>query len=519
MSRKKDLSAVIYCRVSSKKQATEGNGLQSQETRCREYAGHRGHKVAAVFTDDVSGSLAVRPGFEDMLIYIRKNRASKPVVIIDDISRMARDVKNHFNLKESIFRAGASLESPSIEFGEDSDSILIEHLLASVSQHQRQKNGEQAKNRMRARMQGGYWVHNPPLGFKYERSANGGSVLKRTEPLASIIAEGLEGFASGRFASKAEVKRFYEAHPEFPICRHGFLTNQQIHRIVTNPLYAGYVESKVWGVTLRKGQHEGMISLETFERNQERLLGKAYVATRKDINEDFPMRGYVACGCCKQPLTANWSKGRNTLYPYYVCRHRGCEMFGKSVARAKIEGAYEALLRDLVPSHELFDLMLGLFRKRWAQSETRVKETRAAMKLEIAGIEKKITQALDMMVVSDNKTVLSAFERKIDELERQKLVIAEKTARCGTLAKGFDETFRTAFDFISSPWNLWENGTLEDKRMVLKLTLASHIEYDWKEGVRTAQLSLPFKVLGGSFFHENELAEEEGFEPSIGLHL
>jgi len=57
------------------------------------------------------------------------------------------------------------LESPSIEFGEDSDSILVEHLLASVSQHQRQKNGEQTRNRMRARLQGGYWVLNAPMGY------------------------------------------------------------------------------------------------------------------------------------------------------------------------------------------------------------------------------------------------------------------------------------------------------------------------------------------------------------------
>ena len=51
-----------------------------------------------------------------------------------------------------IANAGGFLESPSIEFGEDPDSILVENLLASVSQHQRQKNGEQTKNRMRSRI-------------------------------------------------------------------------------------------------------------------------------------------------------------------------------------------------------------------------------------------------------------------------------------------------------------------------------------------------------------------------------
>src|SRR3546814_3786542 len=76
MIRKTNQQAVIYCRVSTKKQAREGNGLGSQETRCREYAKHRGHQVVGVFTDDVSGKLAQRPGFDDMLASIPK--AAKP---------------------------------------------------------------------------------------------------------------------------------------------------------------------------------------------------------------------------------------------------------------------------------------------------------------------------------------------------------------------------------------------------------------------------------------------------------
>ncbi len=54
--------AVIYCRVSNVKQTTRGDGLGSQETRCREYAGYKGYSVEAVFTDDMSGGVADRPG-------------------------------------------------------------------------------------------------------------------------------------------------------------------------------------------------------------------------------------------------------------------------------------------------------------------------------------------------------------------------------------------------------------------------------------------------------------------------
>lgn len=53
--------AVIYCRVSSTVQVTKGDGLGSQETRCREYANHKKYEIVEVFKDEViSGSLIDR---------------------------------------------------------------------------------------------------------------------------------------------------------------------------------------------------------------------------------------------------------------------------------------------------------------------------------------------------------------------------------------------------------------------------------------------------------------------------
>ncbi len=99
MSRKTNQKAVIYCRVSTKKQAREGNGLESQETRCREYAKYRGHEVVRVFSDDMSGSLLGRPGMLEMLAFLRKHRRDGVVVIIDDISRLARGIEAHLKLR------------------------------------------------------------------------------------------------------------------------------------------------------------------------------------------------------------------------------------------------------------------------------------------------------------------------------------------------------------------------------------------------------------------------------------
>ena len=84
----------------------------------------------------------------DLLIFLHDAPNQKYAVVIDDLSRLARDVEAYRALRRAISEAGGVLMSPSIKFGEASDSTLIENLLASVAQHQRQKNGEQTKNRM-----------------------------------------------------------------------------------------------------------------------------------------------------------------------------------------------------------------------------------------------------------------------------------------------------------------------------------------------------------------------------------
>ena len=79
-----------------------------------------------------------------MLAHLRRHRRDSQVVIIHGIAGQRAAWKLTCNCALGISNAGGILESPSIEFGDDSDSKLVENLLVRcVSQHQRQKNGEQ----------------------------------------------------------------------------------------------------------------------------------------------------------------------------------------------------------------------------------------------------------------------------------------------------------------------------------------------------------------------------------------
>jgi site-specific DNA recombinase len=512
MPRETNQKAVIYCRVSGVKQTTRGDGLGSQETRCREYARYRGHDIARVFKDDASGSLVARPAMQEMLAFLKSHRKESYVVIIDDISRLARGLDAHLRLRAALSAVGARLESPSIEFGEDSDSVLVENLLASVSQHQRQKNGEQTKNRMRARAMNGYWVFQAPAGYSYERLGGGGRLLVRHDPVAEIVKEALEGFASERFASQVEVKRFLDAQPDFPLGYRGEITVQRVTDILTQPLYAGYLALPKWGVTMRKAQHEGLISYETYQAIQERLLARARASARKDINTDFPLRDFVCCADCEKPLTANWSAGSHGRYPYYLCRTKLCPSANRSIARAKVEDGFADLLATLKPSEDLFNLASAIFRDLWDQRLAATTERKKSMSAEVTQIDRKIEQMLDRIVDADSETLIKAYEKRVQDCEAEKLLLTERIANCGRPARDYDETFRTVMEFLANPQKLWVSERLEDKRAVVKLTFVGHLSYARNEGFRTPEMSLPFKVLGDISGSKKQMARPAGLE-------
>ena len=139
------------------------------------------------------------------------------------------------------------------------------------------------------------------------------------------------------------MKRFLESFPEFPKdTATGLIHNQRIYDILTRPIYAGYLEVPNWNVSLRKGQQEGLISLETFQKIQNRLRTGAKAPARRDISADFPLRGFVLCDDCGKPLTACWSKSKTgKQHPYYLCHTKTCASYRKSIrprcARRRIQ--------------------------------------------------------------------------------------------------------------------------------------------------------------------------------------
>lgn len=509
-----EIKAIIYCRVSDPKQASiRGDGLRSQERTCRDYAERMGYEVVAVFTDTMTGSTVKRPGLEEMISFVRKHKKDI-VVIIDHQSRLNREMYDYLRLRKKLKELGGILEYPTMKFEETAAGQLMENMVAVTSQYQRQQNAEQTLSRMKARMLNGYAVFQAPTGYEYREDLGPGKILAPVEPLASVVREALEGFAWGTLETQADVVRFLQENPLFPRDRYGNVRHQRVSDMLRQPLYAGYVEAPKWDISLRPAKHKALVSFETWMRIQEKLDGKIKVPRKKNIAQDFPLRGHVVCADCGTPLTSCWSKGMGGRYAYYLCPKRGCESYGKSTRKEKLEGEFEELLKSVEPGEGLFQLASAMFADMWAYRVSQAQAHKKALSAKILKVEKDIAQYTKQILNVRSEGAIQALDTQISQLHAEKLLIQEKMATSGAPVRSFDDALRTALLFLGNPWKLWASGQLSDRQTVLKLVFPQRLEYARNSGLRTPILSLPFKLLADISGGESKMARPAGFEPA-----
>ncbi len=489
--------AILYSRVSSRAQENDGHGLESQETRCRQYAEARGYEVVAVFPDTISGGgdFMKRAGMVALLSFIDAQPGEHFVVIFDDLKRFARDTRFHLDLRDAFRSRGATIECLNFKFDESPEGEFIETIMAAQGALERKQNGRQVAQKMRARMQNGYWIHDAPIGYRYQTIKGRGKMLIANPPFVAIIQEAFEGYASGRFQTQAEVKRFFESFPDFPRNKHGDIPNQRVTDILTQPVYSGYICSERYEIHWLKAQHEPLVPLTTFEKVQERRNGAAKAPKRKNIGKDFALRGFVCCADCGTPLRSSWAKGRTKSYAYYLCQTKDCESYGKSIPRDKVEGDVGELIKQLQPTKSLFTVVEAMFRYAWDARRIQANEIIQSAKKQISSLDKQIDKIVARIMDASNERVIRTYEDRIAELEREKVLMADKMAQQTEPKGSFDEKLEPVLTFLASPWKLWESGQITLRRLVLKLAFADRLHYHRNEGARTAKIALPFKAL------------------------
>lgn len=494
--------AVIYCRVSSERQAKEGDGVRSQEQRCRSYAQMMGYELLKVFTDDgISGALIDRPGIQNLLAFLR-TRPSETVVVVDDISRIARDVMAHFQLKAAIRASGGRVESPSFTFGESASDELLETIMAATAQYGRKGNREQVLNRMRSRLEQGYWTFPPPLGYHFEKHPLHKKILVPTEAARTILGPALEDFASGRLQTRRELGLHLQEKGFFADARPvslKVLEDRMWRMMGLLPLYAGQLEYRDWKIDRRPAQHEAILSPLGLARIEERLYrgDRPIGMDRNDKNALFPLRNFLRCSVCGRPLTGSMAKGK---YPRYQCYYQRCPKYGKSFgADQKVEPAFRALLQSVTPTPELIELLTLRLPDTWSKSIGEREKEMTALRQELMTIQREI-QGYVRRLGRASDSLADEIEKQVEELQGRELEVRRRLLEAQESAPNIGEAWKAVSTYFEHPFELWENGSDKQKKALLRMVFTVPPVFTLESGVSTSDLSLPY-LLSKDFGH------------------
>ena len=213
-------------------------------------------------------------------------------------------------------------------------------------------------------------------------------------------------------------------------------------------------------------------------------------------------------------MTSCWSKSSTgDKHPYYMCFTRGCPDYRKSIRRDDMEDAFEGIVRSLQPSAGMIATAKAMFRDAWDQRGRAGNEQRFELDRQIKGIDKQIESLVDRVVESDNAALIKAYEQKIAKLQKERLQAEENREKIGKPQHVYDEIFELAMAFLSTPWNLWESGQTNLRKLVLRLAFPDRISYKRGSGFSNAKKAFPFRLLESVSGSEIGMVHPTGFEP------
>ena len=123
--------------------------------------------------------------------------------------------------------------------------------------------------------------------------------------------------------------------------------------MLKNPLYNGYMYKKEWSEEPIRGIFEPLISEDEFKKVQDILTGrKPLITAYKRNNPEYPLRQFITCPNCNQPLTGSKSKGRKERYAYYHCHNKDCSLKFR-IRKDRLEKIFVDYLNNIKPEQSI----------------------------------------------------------------------------------------------------------------------------------------------------------------------
>lgn len=539
-------NAYIYTRVSTLIQA-DGFSLEAQEEEIREFAKKRDINIVGKYTDEgKSGKNAEnRPAFNQMMKDVRSKKDDVRYVLVFKLSRFARSTSDTAKYLQELASYGVGLLG--VKDGIDTSTAtgkMIANIMGAVAEVELENIHEQTLAGRQQKARNGLWNGaQAPFGYSLEDKK---LIIRKDE--ADIVKEIFRLFTEDGQSIKYITKKLNDENisreQRGNVKISGF-TERTVRGILKNPVYAGMIaygrrhtvkiegtnnETKVVKqedeskIILVNGEHEGIVSSETFAKAEERLKQNiSHRQTRSDSTTVYPLTGLIRCPDCGKNIfgyTAPPRKkknGKEGFYPRYISyrcisgRDRNgiaCSLANKYYSGTKIEGEVREVISSMVTIPEFVELVARKINVQTDAKELQKKQN--AVRAEITKYNGNLMQTekrmaeldindkhYDQKVGSMNRILDDLYEKlddaqnRFDELSRE-LAMVEKSSM----------TQKSIFEMLEGFSKYYDMMTPEDRKMLLQ-AMVSHIELygekrDDKHLIKTIHFNFPITYDGES---------------------
>ena len=254
------MKAAVYARVSTEDQAKEGYSIPAQLKRLNAYCKARGWLVASEYVDEgCSGRDTKRPAYQRMM----EERDQWDVLVVLKMDRIHRNSRNFAVMMDNL--EDWKKEFNSMQEAFDSTTAIgrfVMDTIQRIAQLESEQTGERVKVGMtqKAKKGAGLLGFGQPFGYRYGEGKLV-VVADEIEAVREIFSLCLSGLTLQETADHLNRSRT-------PSKKGGLWAKGSVQKILTNPLYCGYVR---WDGILRKGKHPPIISIQEFNSAQSLL--------------------------------------------------------------------------------------------------------------------------------------------------------------------------------------------------------------------------------------------------------